>query len=154
MTSFWLAVVVFGECLHQILDDSCNKTKSLTFLINNVKIWHKRAITLFVQQEQLPWISSAVYYFIIPLITLESAITSKISHFILFNSHLHCWYLFLGWELDFSPLFTWSVFDYTFFIYPGAIYTLCYFPISSNVQYESRKQYFIIPTQICSCFKD
>ena len=53
-------------------------------------ITHDRGITLFGNQEQLRWINSPVYYFIIPAMLLESGITSQISHFILVNSPVHC----------------------------------------------------------------
>ena len=63
----------------KLLDDSCKWKKSHLFHQN---ITHHRGITSFGKQEQLRWINSPVYYFIIPPIILESAITSEISHFI------------------------------------------------------------------------
>ena len=51
ITSFWLAAVTFG----QILDHSCNKTKSLTFFISGAKTQHHRGITSFGQQEHFSW---------------------------------------------------------------------------------------------------
>ena len=38
MTSFWLAAVMFAECLREICDPSCNRIKSLTFFITDAKI--------------------------------------------------------------------------------------------------------------------
>ena len=81
-------------------------------------------MTLFGQQEQLGWINSPVYYFIIPPMILESAITSEISHFVLVNSPLHCWYLF----------------NYTFFISRGDIYTSSYFAMRSNFQNDPQNK--------------
>ena len=37
INSFWLAAVTFCEYLHQILDHSCNKTKSVTLFISSAK---------------------------------------------------------------------------------------------------------------------
>ena len=49
-------------------------------------ITHDRGITWFGEQEQLRLINSPLYYFIISQMTLESAITSQIIHFILVRS--------------------------------------------------------------------
>ena len=52
-------------------------------------ITYHTGITSFGKQEHLLWINSPVYYFNIPAMTLEFAITSQISDFILVNSPLH-----------------------------------------------------------------
>ena len=68
------------------MDYSCKWTKCLAFFISSLKRSHDRGFTLFGKQEQLHWINSPVYYFIIRPVTLECAIISQISHFILASS--------------------------------------------------------------------
>ena len=70
------------EYFCKLLDYSCKWTKRLAFVISSLKISHHRGISSCGQQEQLGWINNPVYYCIIPPMTVESAITSQISHFI------------------------------------------------------------------------
>ena len=60
---------MLAECLRQVHDGSCNKTKSLTFFISSVKISHDRGITSFVQQVEFCCVNSPVYFVIISAIT-------------------------------------------------------------------------------------
>ena len=60
----WLAAVALGEYFHQIPDPSCNRIKSLTFLIMDVKISHNTEITSFPWKYQSPWINSPLPSFV------------------------------------------------------------------------------------------
>ena len=50
--------MAFVEYLCQILDDSYNKTKSLTFVISDLNTSHHRALSSFSCQDTFPWINS------------------------------------------------------------------------------------------------
>ena len=62
MTSFWLAAVTLCHYLHQIRDPCCNRIKSLTFAISNLKTSQDRGITSFPWKYQFPWNNSPVHY--------------------------------------------------------------------------------------------
>ena len=78
----------FAQYLRQILDDFLATRQNMSpFSSADVKTSHHRGISWFWQQEQLRWINSPVYYYIISPMTLEYTITSQISHFILAGSN-------------------------------------------------------------------
>ena len=60
ITSFSLATVALCEYLCQIVEDSCNRIKSLTFLISNAKISHDRGLISFRWKYPFLWINSHV----------------------------------------------------------------------------------------------
>ena len=78
MTSFWLAAVMFGECVRQILDHSCNKTKSLTFFISSAKTLHHRGITAFGQQVDFHRVNSPAHYLTIAAMNKNLVLHDKL----------------------------------------------------------------------------